>query len=298
MSSFWSGWIIVLTSFSIIAITWLLFANRSTDAAENDTKTEHVYDGIEEYDNPLPAWWFYMFVISIVFSIGYLIAYPGMGNFKGLLNWTSVGQWQQEVDAAEEKFSPLYQRYAETPVIELAQDNDARKMGKRLYANNCSLCHGSDARGAFGFPDLTDNDWLYGGSPEQIKHSISSGRTGMMPPWGQIIDQAGLENVTAYVQSLSVAQDSSDSTSSADLTAGKQVYSMYCANCHADDGTGNQMLGAPNLSDGIWLYGGSKGQILQTISAGRTGKMPAHNELISDEKIHVLTAYIYGLSHQ
>ena len=167
------------------------------------------------------------------------------------------------------------------------------KMGKRLFANNCSICHGSDARGAFGFPNLTDNDWLYGGSPEQIKQALVAGRNGMMPAWGQVIDQTGLENVTAYIQSLGGTE-----TTGADLTAGSQVFAMYCASCHGVDGTGNQMLGAPNLTNNIWLYGGSKGQILQTLSAGRSGKMPAFNELISDEKIHVLTAYIYGLSQQ
>lgn len=292
MSSFWSGWIIVLTSFSIIATIWILFANRKTDSAEDEAKTGHVYDGIEEYDNPLPAWWFNMFVITIVFSIGYLIAYPGMGNFKGLLNWTSTGQWQASVDAADKKFAPIYQQYANTPIEELAMNNKARKMGQRLYANNCSLCHGADATGAFGFPKLTDNNWLYGGKPEQIKQSITHGRTGMMPAWGQVIDKAGLTNVAAYVQSLNGTEVTGD------LAAGKQVYGMYCSSCHGVEGSGNQLMGAPNLTDNNWLYGGSTGQILQTISAGRSGKMPAHQELISDQKIHLLTAYIYGLSRQ
>jgi len=292
MSSFWSGWIIVLTSFSIIAVTWILFANRKSNTTDNEAKTGHVYDGIEEYDNPLPAWWFNMFVISIVFGIGYLIAYPGMGNYKGLLNWTSTQQWQNEVDAAEQKFAPIFAAYANTPIKELAQDNQARKMGKRLYANNCSICHGSDATGTFGFPNLTDNDWLYGGEPEQILQSIINGRNGMMPAWGQVIDQKGLENVTAYVQSLN------GSEVSADVAAGKQVYAMYCSSCHGADGLGNQLMGAPNLTNNTWLYGGSSGQILQTISAGRNGIMPAHNELLSDEKIHLLTAYVYGLSKE
>ncbi len=292
MSSFWSGWIIVLTSFSIIAVTWLLFANRKSDNPDPEGKTGHVYDGIEEYDNPLPAWWFNMFLISIIFSIGYLIAYPGMGNFKGLLNWTSTGQFQKQVDAADKKFAPIYEAYAKTPIAELSQDNKARKMGQRLYANNCALCHGSDATGAFGFPNLTDNDWLYGGKPEQIKQTLISGRTGMMPAWGQVIDKAGLTNVTAYVQSLSGTEVN------VDVAAGKQVFGLYCSSCHGADGTGNQMLGAPNLTDNIWLYGGSAGEIMQTLSAGRSGKMPAFEELISPEKIHLLTAYIYGLSNQ
>jgi cytochrome c oxidase cbb3-type subunit 3 len=233
-----------------------------------------------------------MFVISIVFGIGYLIAYPGMGNYKGLLNWTSTQQWQNEVDAADKKFAPIFAAYANTPIKELAQDNQARKMGKRLYANNCSICHGSDATGTFGFPNLTDNDWLYGGEPEQILQSINYGRNGVMPAWGQVIDQKGLENVTAYVQSLN------GSEVSADVAAGKQVYAMYCSSCHGADGLGNQLMGAPNLANNTWLYGGSSGQILQTISAGRNGIMPAHKELLSDEKIHLLTAYVYGLSKE
>jgi cytochrome c oxidase cbb3-type subunit 3 len=209
-----------------------------------------------------------------------------------LLNWTSTNQWQKQVDAADQKFAPIYDAYAKTPIAELSQDNKARKMGQRLFANNCALCHGSDATGAFGFPNLTDNNWLYGGEPEQIKQTLINGRTGMMPAWGQVIDKAGLTNVTAYVQSLNGTEVS------ADIVAGKQVFAMYCSSCHGADGSGNQMLGAPNLTDNNWLYGGSAGEILQTVSAGRTGKMPAHGELISPQKIHLLTAYIYGLSRQ
>src|SRR6056300_242294 len=187
MTSFWSGWIIVLTAISIALVTWVLFANRKTEVRdENDRTTGHIYDGIEEYDNPLPAWWFKMFVVSIIFGIGYLIAFPGLGNFKGLLEWTSVGQWQKEMDFHSERLQPILDSYAATDMDELAANPAAMKMGARIYANNCAQCHGSDARGGYGFPNLTDNDWLYGGDSQTLMTTIVNGRQAAMPAWQSI----------------------------------------------------------------------------------------------------------------
>ena len=296
MSTFWSLWVIVIVVFNIAFCMWLLFANRKVEV-RGDLKpgeaptTGHVYDGIEEYDNPLPGWWFNMFVITVVFSIVYLILYPGMGNFKGVLGWTSTGQWQEEVDAAEVRYGPLFAKYSSTPVDELSANPEALKMAGRLFANNCSQCHGSDGRGSYGFPNLADNDWLYGGSPEAIKVSIASGRNGIMSPWGDIIKEEGVDNVTNYVFSLS---DRKHDTAKAE--AGAQVFATYCTACHGADAKGNQAMGAPDLTDTVWLYGASPEFVKHTIRNGRSGQMPAHKDLLNDDKIHLLTAYVYSLS--
>ena len=291
MSSFWSLWIIVLTLGSIFGVTWLLFANRKSTIKRDDGTTGHVYDGIEEYDNPLPAWWFYMFVITIVFGIGYLIAYPGLGNYKGVLGWTEVGQWQERVAEAEKKYGAVYAQYSAMPVVELAKDKKAMKMGQRLFANNCSQCHGSDAKGSYGFPNLTDDEWLYGGSPEQIKTTITGGRNGAMPAWEAALGDQGVLEVANYVMSLS-GRDVDTKLAA----AGEAKFKMYCVACHGPDAKGNTTIGAPNLSNNIWLYGGSPGLIQRTIRNGRNGHMPAHKELLSADKIHLLTAYVYSLS--
>ena len=261
MSSFWSLWIIVLTVISIIGITWILFANRKTKGSGPDTTTGHVYDGIEEYDNPLPAWWFYMFVMSIIFAIGYLIAYPGMGSFTGLLGWSQEGQWQKDVDAAELRYGKIFAEYRSTPVEELIKNPKALKMGQRMFANNCSQCHGSDARGSYGFPNLTDGEWLYGGSPEQIKTTIAEGRSGVMPAWGTVLGEDGVESVSNYVLSLSGRTVDTEQAS-----AGAEKFTMFCASCHGADGKGDIAFGAPDLTNNIWLYGGSKGLVKRSIT--------------------------------
>lgn len=292
MTSFWSYWVIVLTAISIAGLIWILFANRKREEQETEETTGHEYDGITEYDNPLPAWWFYMFVITIVWGIGYLIVYPGMGNFAGTLNWTQLKQHEAEVSAADEKFRAMRDRYLALPIEEIAADPAVRKMGMRMFGNNCAQCHGSDAKGSNGFPDLADNDWIYGGTPAAIKTSITDGRQAAMPAWGSIIGDQGVVDVTAYILSLNgrAAQPSS-------AEAGQKVYQTYCLACHGADATGNPLLGAPNLKNGIWLYGGSPENISQGIRDGRNGVMPAHKDMLSEDKIHILAAYVYGLSH-
>jgi cytochrome c oxidase cbb3-type subunit 3 len=292
MSDFWSGWIIVLTVVSLILITWILVANRTTSNPEGKT-TGHNYDGIEEYDNPLPYWWFLMFMITIIFAVAYLIAYPGLGKFPGLLNWTQTGQYEKSITEADEKYGPLFAQHASTPVIELAKDKKAMKMAQRIYSNNCAQCHGSDAKGSFGFPNLTDNDWLYGGSPEQIKTTLINGRSGVMRGWKAAMSADDIANLTAYVVGISGRE-----TDQAAASAGEKNYMTFCVACHGVDGKGNQMFGAPNLTDDIWLYGGSPVWIKQTLLNGRNGKMPAQDHAISSDKIHLLTAYVYSLSNK
>jgi cytochrome c oxidase cbb3-type subunit 3 len=291
MTSFWSYWVIILTVVSIAGITWILLANRKTTQRNEENTTGHVYDGIEEYDNPLPAWWFYMYVISIIWAVGYLVAYPGMGNFPGVLGWTQLGQHEAEVSKADAKFSGMRDKYLALPIEEIATDPVVRKMGQRMFGNNCAQCHGADAKGRYGFPNLTDNDWIFGGSPDDIKTSITDGRQAAMPAWGTIVGDAGVLNVTAYVSSLNGREEAAEK-----VQAGEKVFQTYCVACHGADGKGTPALGAPNLTNGIWLYGGTDTQISHSVRAGRNGVMPAHKALLSDDKIHIIAAYVYGLS--
>ncbi|NIB41948.1 cytochrome-c oxidase, cbb3-type subunit III [Pseudomaricurvus alkylphenolicus] len=285
----------VLTSVNLALIFWVLMANRKvavSDEADPENKTTgHVYDGIEEYDNPLPKWWFQMFIGTFIFGIIYLVLYPGMGSFKGVLGWTSHNQLEREQERADEQYGQIFAQFAAMPVEEVAEDPRALKMGVRMFANNCAVCHGADAGGNYGFPNLTDGDWLYGGSAEQIKHSITHGRAGNMPAWGPII---GEENVVAsaeYVLSLSGQEHD------AELAAkGQGVYAANCAACHGADGSGSQIVGAPDLTDDVWLYEGDAKGIRHSIRNGRSNVMPAQGEMLREEKIHLLTAYVYSLS--
>lgn len=292
MTSFWSAWIIILTVICLALTTWLLFAYRTKPTDSLNQTMGHDYDGIEEYDNPLPAWWLYLFVGTILFSLVYLAAYPGLGNYQGILNWSSTGQWQEEVAKARETYGPIFTRYAGMPVEEVAKDPQAIKIGQRIFANNCAQCHGSDAKGSRGFPNLTDRDWLYGESVQEIKISISNGRSAVMPPWNEGYGtEQDRENVIQYV--LSLSGRGVDSTMA---ESGKTVFQTFCAACHGSEGKGNRQLGAPNLTDDTWLYGGSVQSISASIELGRKGEMPAHEALLNGDKIHLVTAYVYALS--
>ncbi|MFV0276889.1 MAG: cytochrome-c oxidase, cbb3-type subunit III [Parahaliea sp.] len=290
MTSFWSAWIIILTSITLIAMTWLLLGNRKVDSSKEDVATGHSYDGIEEYDNPLPAWWFYMFLITIIWSVGYLIVYPGMGNYAGLIGWTSVGEHDERVAVATKRHRAMYEAYMAKPIEEIANDPLVRRMGMRMFGNNCAQCHGADARGSYGFPNLTDDDWIYGGEAKAIETTIVNGRQAAMPGWESVIGDRGVEEATAYVMSLSGQQ-----ADAAMASAGEQHFNAYCVACHGPEGTGNPLLGAPNLVDNVWLYGGTAREISHSIRAGRNGMMPSFKEQLGPEKIHILAAYVYGL---
>lgn len=293
-SEFWSWFIIAIVGGGII---WLFYLLMGTNKAETEegVPTGHVWDeNLEELNNPLPRWWLYMFYITMFFSIGYLILYPGMGSFKGILGWSEIGEYEAEVAEADAEFGPLFAQFEETSIPELASNEAAINAGERLFVSYCAVCHGSDARGAAGFPNLRDSDWLYGGSPEQIELSIMNGRSGTMPAWeGPLGGAEGVEKVANYVMSL--AGRDVDAASAA---AGKEKFDMLCAGCHMPDGTGNHALGAPNLANNVWLYGGSPRTIKETIAKGRNGRMPAHNEFLGKAKSHVLAAYVYSLSHE
>tara|TARA_R110001592_G_scaffold363357_1_gene685106 strand:+ start:11702 stop:12598 length:897 start_codon:yes stop_codon:yes gene_type:complete len=293
MSDFWSGYIIVLTLTMIGLILWLLIATRKGQRPEETEETVgHSFDGIEEYDNPLPRWWFMLFMVTIVFAGFYLILYPGMGKFPGILGWTQEGQYDDEVAAAREQYAPIFANYADMTVEQVSQDESALRIGQRLYAINCSVCHGSDARGAYGFPNLTDSDWIWGGQPEQIKATLHQGRQAAMPAWLAIIGDDGVRSTAAYVRQMAGIE-----TDGVDTTLGEKVFSTNCVACHGPQGKGNELIGSPNLTDDVWLYGSSMLQIQQTLRYGRNGNMPAQAHL-GDDKIHMLAAYVYSLSRR
>ena len=261
----------------------------------------HSFDGIEEYDNPLPKWWFWLFVGTLVFSVGYLILYPGLGNWKGILpgyenGWTGVNEWQKEMDKADARFGPIFAKYAAMPVEEVAKDPQALKMGGRLFASNCSVCHGSDAKGAFGFPNLTDKDWRWGGEAETIKASIMNGRHGVMPAWAEVIGDQGVADVAAFVLT-NLDGRSLPEGNKADVVKGKEIFAANCVACHGPEGKGTPAMGAPDLTHPqAFIYGSSFAQLQQTIRYGRQGQMPAQADIQGNDKVHLLAAYVYSLS--
>lgn len=293
-SSFWSWFIAITTILSFVAVLWLIrWMSRGKPPApgEKPETMGHVWDeDLAELNNPLPRWWLYMFYITIVFGAGYLALYPGLGSYKGLLGWTEINQYQQEVDAAQRRYGPLYDKYLNIPIATLVNDPKAVEMGAHLFSTYCTACHGSDARGVRGFPNLRDNDWLYGGTPEDIEKTITDGRQGAMPAWGPMLGYEGVFQVAEYVRSLSGRE-----VDPVVAAKGKDIFKQNCTPCHGPDGKGNQQIGAPNLTDNIWLYGGTQKRIQETIAGGRQGHMPAHGEFLGPAKVHLLATYVFGL---
>ncbi|MDR6715014.1 cytochrome c oxidase cbb3-type subunit 3 [Pseudomonas hunanensis] len=304
MTTFWSTYISVLTLGSLIGLTWLLLSTRKGQSSDTTDQTMgHSFDGIEEYDNPLPKWWFWLFVGTLAFGVGYLILYPGLGNWKGILpgyenGWTQVNEWQREMDKADARFGPIFAKFAAMPVEEVAKDPQALKMGGRLFASNCSVCHGSDAKGAYGFPNLTDSDWRWGGDPETIKASIMSGRHGVMPGWAEVIGEQGVADVAAFVLT-SMDGRSLPEGAKADPLKGQEIFAGNCVACHGPEGKGTPAMGAPDLTHPqAFIYGSSFAQLQQTIRYGRQGQMPAQEDIQGHDKVHLLAAYVYSLSQQ
>ena len=294
-SIFWDLFIAVITLLSIAGCGILLYSQsvhriRPGDAA--DGTTGHVWDDdLTELNTPLPRWWMWLFYITIVFALAYLVLYPGLGSYAGKLGWKSSGEYTAELGKAKAEYGPLFAKYTSQDVETVAADPHARAIGERLFLTYCSQCHGSDARGNKGFPDLTDKDWLYGGAPEVIKASIMKGRNGVMPPMGAAVGSAAdVENVAHYVKSLSGMTNDPIKSSK-----GKSRFSA-CMACHGPGGAGNPAMGAPNLADKVWLYGGSAETIMETINKGRVSTMPAFEEFLGEDKVHVLAAYVYSLS--
>jgi len=290
VSGFWNLYVVVIVLGSILACAILLYVQGKSKFTPGKTMG-HVWDEtLEEYNNPMPKWWSWMFVITVIFGLVYLALYPGLGNFKGVLGWTSVGQYNIERQRMDATVKPLYDKYSAMDLQAIAGDKQAMEMGKRLYLTYYMQCHGADARGSRGFPNLTDSDWQFGGEPAQIEQTIADGRMGMMPPHAQLGADT-IKDLANHVRSLSGLPH--DSVRAA---KGKEAFaSVGCTGCHGPDGKGMQAVGAPNLTDKVWLYGSSEATIIETITNGRQNKMPAWKEFLGDPKVHLLAAYVLSL---
>ena len=295
-SSGWGIYIALVTGVGIIWCLYLLFSQRKTnvtyEADGSVADTGHVWDGdLRELNNPLPRWWMWMFVLSCVFAIVYLILYPGMGTYEGSLGYTTRNAHESSVAQANQQLKPVYAKYMSMDAKQVAADPAAREMGQRLFLNHCAQCHGSDAGGSKGFPNLADTDWLYGGDTQDIKQTLIGGRAGVMPAFAHL-ESAQVSDVANYVRNLSgLAADQIK------VGRGAEIYKANCAACHGAEGKGMAAMGAPNLTDKVWLYGGSEATIVETVLKGRNGMMPAHETILTPEKIHLLTAYVWGLSN-
>lgn len=297
MSDFFnSGWSLYVAGITIAGLIFcivLLVIASKRKVMANDNSTGHVWDeDLKEMNNPLPRWWMGLFVITVVFAAGYLAMYPGLGSNEGSLKWSSTGQWQTEQAKAAEAMAPVYAAFKDLPAQELAKNKQAMQIGERLFVNNCAQCHGADARGSKGFPNLADNDWLGGdGSPEYIQKTIAEGRTGVMPPMAAAVGTAeDVRAVANYVLSLSGSPHNSVAAQ-----LGKAKFGA-CAACHGAEGKGTPALGAPNLTDKTWLHGWGEDAILAMVNNGKQNVMPAQGARFTPEQLKVLTAYVWNLS--
>ncbi|MDN2481097.1 cytochrome-c oxidase, cbb3-type subunit III [Vibrio agarivorans] len=322
MTTFWSLWIIIITIGTLVGCAVILFwCQKDKMGVEEGQDMGHEYDGIRELNNPLPKWWFYLFVSTFIFAAVYLALYPGLGNFKGLLGWQSsdqtvksieesrasiaraqadkqLVQYAKELDDADSYFGEKFSQLANLadgsglkPLEQIAMDSEALKAGQGLFLQNCSQCHGSDARGQKGFPNLTDNAWLYGGEPQAIVTTIMEGRIGQMPGWKDVLGEDGVQEVVSYTLSLS-----GRSVNAKEAEAGKARF-VVCAACHGTDGKGNPAVGAPDLTDQTWLFGGSRADVTETVMNGRSGVMPAWKDILGEEKVQLVSAYVWSLSN-
>jgi cytochrome c oxidase cbb3-type subunit 3 len=294
MSSGLSLYIILLTSANFIGVTWLFWRMRKRrigDSAAGGDTTGHVWDGdLREYNNPLPRWWLWLFFATMLFAVIYLVLYPGMGSWQGTLGWTSAKQHAALQQSLEAEAQKVLAPFAGKSVEDLRHDPAALKVGRNLFNDNCILCHGSDAGGATGFPNLADKDWLWGGSAENVEATISNGRQAAMVAWKDVLGEQGVEDVLAYVLTLS-----GRSVPAGDVAHGKEMFTTNCIACHGEAGTGNPLLGAPNLTDNTWLYGGSVAAVRESIAKGRLGQMPAQGERLGEQRVKLLAAYVLSL---
>jgi cytochrome c oxidase cbb3-type subunit 3 len=296
MTSGWSLFVIIVTIANILACLWLLrWTSKPRTANEKiggGADTGHVWDkDLREYNNPLPKWWLWLFYLTVAFGLLYLAFYPGLGNFAGLRGWTQAGQYQQERAAVEARAATLLAPLAALPVAELVNNEQAMSTAHNLFQQNCAQCHGSDGGGAVGFPNLANADWQWGSDADSVVATITGGRIAAMPPWAAVLGEPGVEEVVAYVQTLSGQQ--ADATKAA---AGQVRFQTVCSACHGMDGKGNPLLGAPNLTDQVWLYGGDAATLKQTVMNGRNGQMPAWGDKLGEQRVKLLAAYVTKLA--
>lgn len=294
-SNFWSVYVAGISLVGIFACLVLLwFSGKAKAMTANDNTTGHVWDGdLREMNNPLPRWWVGLFIITVFFGLGYLAMYPGLGDYTGKFGWSAVNQYEDEVAKGNKEVEPLYAKFNSMKPEDVAQDPQAMAIGERLFMNNCSQCHGSDARGSKGFPNLTDKDWLHGGTPDKIIETITHGRIGNMPPMAAAVGTPDdVRNLAQYVLSLSNSPHDSLKAS-----LGKSKFGA-CAACHGADGKGNQAIGSANLTDDIWLHGWGENAIVTMINNGKVNQMPAQASKLTESQIHVLASYVWGLSNK
>jgi cytochrome c oxidase cbb3-type subunit 3 len=296
MSSGWSLFVIVLTVVNILACVWLLRWTAKPKSADEKigggADTGHTWDGdLREYNNPLPRWWLWLFYITVAFGLLYLVLYPGLGTFRGIRGWTQAGQYEQEKQAVEARAAELLAPFAAMTVPELAASAQAMATAGNLFQNNCAQCHGSDGGGARGFPNLANQDWQWGGDPDSIVQTISTGRTAAMTPWGEVLGAEGVDAVVAYVQRLSGQQ-----ADPALAATGETQFQTFCVACHGIDGKGMAAVGAPNLTDDVWLYGGDATTLRETVVNGRMGQMPSFQDKLGEQRVRLLAAYVLRLS--
>ena len=295
MAAFWQWFVAAGTILFVIWCVWIIWwaTKQGPINVADDEVVGHKWDGdLEEWNNPAPSWWLYLYFITLGWAVLYMVLYPGLGVFEGTLGWSQAGQYEEEMAAANERYEPIYERFAAMPFEERMADPDAMRLGASLYASYCTTCHGSDARGAIGFPNLTDGSWQWGASEDQIVYTLMNGRTGVMIPHRDLLggDEA-VANMANYVLSLSGAVEADEAAQ-----AMQPKFMQFCVACHMPDGTGQPLVGGPNLTDGNWLYGGSKEDVMYTIANGRNGQMPAHGELLGENRARILAAYVKSLS--
>jgi cytochrome c oxidase cbb3-type subunit 3 len=294
VSGFWGYYIAGVVLLGIVWCLWLIFSQRKWLGARTVTvqDTGHVWDGdLRELNNPVPRWWTVMYVVMCIFGLGYLVLYPGLGTFTGSLGYTSAQEVRQDQTQQDALVKPLYDKFAKLDIPAIAVDMEARVIGQRLFLNNCAQCHGSDAKGSTSFPNLVEGDSLYGRTPEALQASITNGRNGVMPALQAVVDARTAGDIAHYVRSLSgLAYDQIR------VIRGKREYLNNCVACHGADGKGNKILGAPNLTDDVWLYGSSEATIVHSILNGRNNRMPAQEHVLTADQIRLLTAWVWGLS--
>jgi len=292
-SGFWDLYIGIITVISILACAVLLW-QQSVQKSSGMETSGHIWDeDLKEYNNALPRWWMWLFYLTIVWGLAYLALYPGLGSYAGALGWTQVKQLEEENQQAQKAYGPLFEKFAAQDIAALSKNPEALAIGQKLFLNSCSQCHASDGGGSRGFPNLTDNDWLWGGTAEAIKASIAEGRTGAMPPFGPVLGEQGVRDVAHYV--LSLSGGAHDSIRAA---RGKEKYAQTCVACHGAEGKGNPVVGAPDLTDKTWLHGSGEEAIVLQVTQGRINQMPAHKDILTPAKIHLLAAYVYSLSRK
>ena len=285
-SGFWSGWIILVTLSSLGAMAWLTYSLYFSADAEAKPEVEPVWDNdLREGSRAPPMWWFWLLFASLVFTLVYLMLYPGLGGWTGMLNWSQGSRVAQSHENFDAVFAGQRERIAGLSLAEIQNEPVLIATAERIFTRECAACHGPEGRGQVAlFPNLHDVDWQWGSSAQQIEQSIRGGRQAAMVGWEPVLGEQGIQQVAEYVQVL--GDEGSENH------PGKADYDRNCIACHGLDGAGNTLLGAPRISDDIWLYGGDLQTLKDTLRAGRYGVMPAFGERLDDMQISLLVALL------